>query len=190
MPITPSQQWVLGKTFNDLTVLELTKLGTWTAVKCRCLCGAEKVVRLTRVLCGHAKSCGCRKHLKKSPVSPGFTALCARYKYRARSLKLKFSLSRDQLLKLFQEPCSYCGSLPSAKSIKTGTTGFFVYNGIDRVDNAQGYTEDNVVACCRQCNIAKRCLSRKDFYRLIGLIYENCSRTGLLRPNGVESITQ
>ena len=37
------------------------------------------------------------------------------------------------------------------------------YSGIDRIDNAAGYTEGNVVACCRICNRAKETLSVQEF---------------------------
>ena len=41
--------------------------------------------------------------------------------------------------------------------------GGFIYNGIDRKNNGKGYTEDNIVSCCKQCNFAKRNMSYKEF---------------------------
>ena len=37
------------------------------------------------------------------------------------------------------------------------------YNGIDRVNPALGYVEDNVVTCCKICNIAKHDLRLEEF---------------------------
>jgi hypothetical protein len=36
-------------------------------------------------------------------------------------------------------------------------------NGIDRADNALGYTVENSVSCCKICNIAKRDLTIEEF---------------------------
>jgi hypothetical protein len=41
--------------------------------------------------------------------------------------------------------------------------GVYIYNGIDRVDNTRGYSIDNCVACCKQCNWAKRELPQQEF---------------------------
>lgn len=38
-----------------------------------------------------------------------------------------------------------------------------VYNGLDRRDNAQGYTLENTVPCCKFCNFAKNVYSEEDF---------------------------
>ena len=41
--------------------------------------------------------------------------------------------------------------------------GSYTYNGIDRLDNSLGYTLDNVVASCWDCNRAKQDLTVGDF---------------------------
>lgn len=46
-------------------------------------------------------------------------------------------------IKLVQESCRYCGTLPE------GT------NGLDRVDPSLGYTSSNCVPCCAMCNFMK-----------------------------------
>lgn len=38
-----------------------------------------------------------------------------------------------------------------------------IYNGIDRIDNAKGYTIENSVTCCKRCNFAKRNMSYDEF---------------------------
>lgn len=49
-----------GKKFGRLTVLYRDKnIGTHAAWRCKCDCGAEKVVRGSRLLDGRVKSCGC-----------------------------------------------------------------------------------------------------------------------------------
>lgn len=58
---------------------------------------------------------------------------------------------------LFDSPCFYCGAPPGG----AGET-----QGIDRFDNARGYSEDNVVACCWCCNRAKGTLHGAEFVAL------------------------
>ena len=50
--------------------------------------------------------------------------------------------------------------------------GDFTYNGIDRVDNALGYTTGNVVPCCKQCNHAKSDMPYADFMAWIARLTE------------------
>lgn len=39
----------------------------------------------------------------------------------------------------------------------------YTYNGVDRVNNSDGYTIKNCVPCCAICNYAKRDLSETEF---------------------------
>lgn len=41
--------------------------------------------------------------------------------------------------------------------------GAELFNGIDRVDSTKAYVEDNVVACCKRCNLMKRSYSKEEF---------------------------
>ena len=52
-------QSLIGQTFNELTVIEegLRKSGR-PAVRCRCSCGKETIVRRSNLLNGNTKSCG------------------------------------------------------------------------------------------------------------------------------------
>lgn len=44
---------------------------------------------------------------------------------------------------IFSKPCHYCGETDWRKL------------GCDRIDNSKPHTEDNVVPCCKDCNIKK-----------------------------------
>ncbi len=72
------------------------------------------------------------------------------YKKGAADRGLEFGLSLWDINCFWKNPCSYCG-----EAIETV--------GLDRVDNARGYTRDNVVACCRRCNIWKLAMSQDSF---------------------------
>ena len=92
-----------------------------------------------------------------------FNAVWNDYIQQSRRRKLKWALTKEGARKLFEGPCFYCGASPSvAKTIPNGQ-GFFVFNGLDRVDNQQGYDEANCVSCCRVCNFMKRGMSVGDF---------------------------
>jgi hypothetical protein len=72
--------------------------------------------------------------------------------------KKQFSGSFEDFIKLVSSLCHYCGcgpdSITSSCKTKHGV-GAFKHLGLDRVDNDKGYTLDNVVPCCFQCNNAK-----------------------------------
>lgn len=55
-----------------------------------------------------------------------------------------WEISFEIFKKLISEKCHYCGG-------KLNLTGC----GLDRKDNNEGYIEQNVVSCCRQCNTVK-----------------------------------
>jgi hypothetical protein len=73
----------------------------------------------------------------------------------ATKRRLEFALSDEEVLAMFGQPCHYCG-LASSPDYLTG---------VDRKDNALGYTVDNCVPCCATCNRAKMCLTDGDFVR-------------------------
>ena len=66
-----------------------------------------------------------------------------KYKNRSPKRNIEFNLSLDFFKKNVFAPCFYCGD-------KIDKVGF------DRVDNNKGYTEDNCVPCCGDCNLMKR----------------------------------
>lgn len=80
------------------------------------------------------------------------------YKQAKKSANHEFTLEESVYLKLIEQNCFYCeGPLSS-----TGTR-------LDRIDNTLPYTTDNVVPCCRMCNVAKNNHTQEAFV-------EMCSR--------------
>jgi len=72
------------------------------------------------------------------------------YKKRAeKNFPNSKMISEEEFSELVKQECYYCG--------KKGT------NGIDRVDNLQGYVLSNCVPCCKHYNYVKGDLSIKDF---------------------------
>ncbi|AGF85359.1 hypothetical protein QJ854_gp423 [Moumouvirus goulette] len=72
------------------------------------------------------------------------------YTTRAKEKNLKFDLSQENFNKIRDEnPCYICGKYSSGNH----------KNGIDRVDNNQGYNIENCKSCCGDCNFMKKNIS-------------------------------
>ena len=65
------------------------------------------------------------------------------YRRGAAQRNLPFTLKDEEFHKLVLLPCHYCYAEPNPN------------NGLDRVDNDEGYTTENCVPCCWMCNHAK-----------------------------------
>lgn len=68
-----------------------------------------------------------------------------RLKYRAKAYEQEFNISIEQYKEIVQKnECFYCKG-------ELARSGY----ALDRIDNDRGYTTDNVVACCFECNALK-----------------------------------
>ena len=74
--------------------------------------------------------------------------------YGAKKRGYEVTLTFEDCSGLFLDNCHYCGK-PSVEEVKL--------HGLDRVDNEKGYSMDNVVTCCEQCNVAKSTQTYEDF---------------------------
>jgi hypothetical protein len=125
---------------------------------CICDCGKEKVVASAHLKGALIKSCGCldveRKYSQFSEDTP-WKQIYSYYKRRAKKINKEFNISHWRFLELITSKCKYCGKEPSNvfnkkySSRKDGRPHKqLLYNGIDRVDNSNGYTISNTVSCC------------------------------------------
>ena len=169
-----------GQKFGRLTVLHDIRNEKGRLLwKCLCECGQFNTVTANNLKSGDTKSCGC---LQKELASKRFSLpmgeanlnnVFATYRCNARKRDLEFSLTKEQFKKLVQQKCFYCGIKPHTISNHIGNNGKFIYNGIDRVDNTEGYIIDNCVTCCSICNDWKRTRTQQEFLTRIKLIYDN-----------------
>lgn len=171
---------MIGQRFGRLTVLQYVPAPRKTAyrgrwVLCTCECGAVKPARVADLKSGGTKSCGCygreqaAKALKRNnkhfitgyQKPPGMSELRQRinhYKCNARPRGLSWELPDDVALRLMTSACHYCGAPPTMKARRVPARQVAaptLFNGLDRVDNALGYTVANTVPCCRTCNHMK-----------------------------------
>jgi len=96
-----------------------------------------------------------------------------RYRRDANRRGIELLLSDNEMLTIFQQNCYYCGVSPDNEYRRSDKNyrGSFVYNGLDRLDNSEGYTMFNVVPCCGVCNRMKSDLSGGDFIEHIEKIF-------------------
>lgn len=132
---------------------------------CRCDCGNNAVVTGTNLASGGTEGCGCLR--RKAYGEAARNRLLLLYRTSARKRGHSWGLADEDFFRLVSLECFYCGSRP-AQEIKANFHGGFIYNGLDRVDNALGYALENVVTCCQTCNEAKRAKPYGEFIEWIG----------------------
>lgn len=139
-------------------------------VRLVCDCGNEfvrAVSGLVRYRDSNA-SCGCeakRPKWRDAPNRAARNGVLKLYQTGACKRGLSWELTDEDFDRLTALDCYYCGGPPSAmrKSNQTYENGDFIYTGIDRKDNALGYTPENVVPSCAICNRAKSSMPYGDF---------------------------
>ena len=106
--------------------------------------------------------------------NPGERNALRRIKSDAAAARREFTISLEWFIKACHEPCHYCGRVDqntlSVRSTSKTTKWIvkdFKYNGLDRVDNSLGYTEQNCVPCCAVCNRAKNSMSYNEYMEYI-----------------------
>lgn len=105
--------------------------------------------------------------------------LYSEYKRNALKRNINFELSFDEFDEITNKNCLYCNSEPKEidinyiKQYGCKSQPTIYKNGIDRINNDEGYTKENCVPCCSKCNMMKRDNDIYDFLKQIELIYEN-----------------
>lgn len=148
--------------------------------ECLCDCGNEITVT-ARILKSQHKSCGCKNNTLP-PHGAARNKINAGYRRNSKQRGHSFELSAEESEKLFAGDCFYCGRKPHRTYRLTwgrnNRESAFTYNGIDRVDNSRGYTTDNVVSCCKDCNIAKGEKTHTEFLEWVASVYNHSIKRG------------
>jgi hypothetical protein len=174
-----------GKRYGKLIVIRRNGSTRGGGVKwlCVCDCGNETTVLGDLLRRGTTKSCGCLRlesimrateAWKLPKGESAFNYIFGDNQRRARLSGHEWKLTKEQVREIISQPCFYCG-IPFSNNFgeKHGFNGGVKYNGLDRIDNDKGYIIDNVVPCCRSCNIAKNNRSLEDFKRWIDDVYHH-----------------
>lgn len=172
-----------GSKYNHLTLLHYVKSGgagkgaIWSA---RCDCGNIRDVYARAVKHGKLKTCGKCEYTRRLIANPQISKrgrgmgigtahrkLFGRYTHSAKTRGHPWALSMEQFIDITNKSCFYCGEAPSQRV----RTSKLLYNGIDRLENEQGYTLDNCIPCCGTCIRMKHTLNYKEFLGKVMKIY-------------------
>jgi hypothetical protein len=121
------------------------------------------------------------RSLRKQPHTAE-KVIYGQYKRNAKMKYRKFKLTFDSFLKKINGSCYYCKMISSNHwhIIRNGKVLYDLrYNGIDRINNDIGYTEENSVSCCRFCNTIKKTFKKDDFEKWLKHI-KNCYKEKIL----------
>jgi hypothetical protein len=90
----------------------------------------------------------------------------------AQQRSIVFELSKDDIKSKIFDNCFYCGIKPLNEAYSYDKKYTMLVNGLDRRDNSIGYTIENTVPCCNQCNFAKNSYTEEEFCNHIKRVYE------------------
>lgn len=173
-----------GKKFNKLKIIKpiQREIGERTKYLCLCDCGNEVIVDGSKIKNNHTKSCGCirnevdyGKGRRLASGEASRNSLINSYKYNSKNKGIKFELSDEEMILMFESNCYYCGREPYMATQRKGCYGAYIYNGIDRLNNDPniGYITNNTVSCCTKCNYIKNKLNYDEFIKWISEVYNN-----------------
>lgn len=162
----------IGDVYGDWTVQEI---GSWASSKfylCAHICGGTRKFQLHELekkkkAC---KRCEARQSYRQNSETIIIGSQYRTYKWSAKKRGYDFELSKEEFSELVLGNCAYCGTPPiNARQINAAKRSVWhegetvMLNGVDRVDNSRGYTLDNVVTACTDCNYAKRDKTTEEF---------------------------
>lgn len=179
------------KRFNKLIaqkpVFQYRREWVWL---CKCDCGKETNVRISKLKNGTTKSCGCLKnknltYSKQKGSAHGnwkgykdiSMSFYNRMKQTAEQRGIDFNVSIEYLWELFEKQkgyCSYTGNkitLPINVRQLRGE-GNEMIASLDRIDNSKGYVEGNLQWLCKRINYMKHTMNDEYFLTWIKTIYE------------------
>jgi hypothetical protein len=195
---------ISGEVFGRLTVTSFSHHHTFENGKSarywdvKCSCGIKKKVQEANLYNKQKPtlSCGCWK--KESPSIRAKERNCSDITLRAYYMSYKNSVNNDnkrhlrkfksfdldqrEFKEIVLKNCFYCDSSPYKTYKKEIHHVPIEVNGIDRIDSDFGYTIDNVVTCCKNCNFMKNELSLVEFKEHIEKIYNFFVKNDTMDP--------
>lgn len=159
----------IGKRYGKLIVDSKFCKSRKTFYICLCDCGNKSIVESSALR--KTKSCGCISKERKSIEENLERQIFHSYNGSARKRGYIFELTRDQVSSLINSNCVYCGkgkNNPVKNVHRLEESRLF--NGIDRVDNTKGYSINNCVPCCKNCNLAKYTRTQEEFLEWVDTI--------------------
>jgi hypothetical protein len=162
-----------GNVYGSLTVVGLAGprpdgKARWL---CRCECGGATEVLAASLRAGRSQSCGCGKLQNARKYDREETTWRFLYAGHTRRKDKHGCLPFDEWKAQVQRPCHYCGDEPPERHPRPSGDPVRAH-GVDRIDSTRGYSADNVVTCCEQCNKAKNAWSADEFVAMCRKVAE------------------
>lgn len=172
-------QDLTGKTFGKWTVLRSTRKANIRRVlwSCVCECGLVRTRHRYDLTSGKSTQCRACSAKDQRTGTRAFRQVLSDYKCGAKRRGLIWTLSDEEFNTLSQNKCHYCGTGPSNTLTEPYDT--FTYNGVDRKDNSLGYTLENSLPCCFECNMCKGTMEYDAFLAWINRVSNNEQEYGL-----------
>lgn len=94
--------------------------------------------------------------------------------YRNRAIRkgLEFTLTDNDFIRIITSNCVYCGQEAKNETRKLRNFNLAVLT-VDRKDNTKGYTLENCVSACKNCNFSKMQFSHHQYLEHIKKVYEH-----------------
>lgn len=174
-----------SRRFGRLLVLEYIGLNNKRAAvwKCQCDCGNICNAESSSLRQQTKQSCGClmielskeTKNFQRELLNPetkGITTIFKNYRTAAKTRNIEFNLTlKDFEDNIFKE-CYYCGRPPQNKIIMSHNREL-KYNGLDRIENDEGYHKENILPCCITCNRMKMDMGLIEFSSYISALVKH-----------------
>lgn len=127
---------------------------------------------------GYCHTCGNERNWSKK-CKP-FESLYHRVKRAAESRNLFFQLTLEEFVSFTSiKSCEYCGDLVTWIPRKSFRGGSHPSN-LDRKDNKLGYSKENCVVCCGECNRIKGSKYSYEQMKAIGKCLVILRKTGII----------
>lgn len=169
----------------------------------QCICSTIVNVSSRQLRRAPNRSCGCQWRIhaplaKRDPKHTNINNLYSNYVKEADGTRIRknnrkrligWALTKEQFCILIFGNCHYCGIEPnrehnvfkrtrykkarSKEAQKRHEDGKIFVHGIDRIDPTRGYSIDNCVSCCTDCNYGKHTKTTEEFLTWINRVHKH-----------------
>lgn len=163
-----------GKRFGKWKVIERAENTKRGSSQWLCECGScHRRIVVTSGNLRSGRSSACQQCVKRLPEGEAsFNGLLRQYRSDAKEKHRAFTLSKKLFRSLTSSPCHYCAAEPKRLWTRGKTWGHYKYNGVDRKINTRGYTPENCVSCCKDCNFMKKDMNYQEFIDWVRRVYD------------------
>lgn len=149
----------VGEVYGNFTIVEVLPYGQGhRKVNVKCVCGdilknrTLSYLKMCKDTIPHPTCRKCSGGRRKRPETEKM------YRRYFSQVEEEINISVDEFTNLVNSNCFYCGESPETinEELPLMFKNLRPINGLDRVDSTKGYDINNVVPCCRLCNMMKR----------------------------------